>query len=74
MGSGSTFEGCNLLYLFEDFVLDREQRELRRGTRLFPFSPGLRPFGVPRRNRASRVSKDDILAAVWADGSCRNRR
>jgi TolB-like protein len=53
-------------FLFEDFVLDTERRELRRGSALLPVEPqvfDLLEFLV--RNRDRVVSKDDLLASVW---------
>jgi TolB-like protein len=55
-----------LLFWFEDYVLDRERRELRReGARLAiePQVFDLLEFLV--RNRDRVVSKDDLLASVW---------
>jgi adenylate cyclase len=56
-----------LRYLFEDFVLDSETRELRRGAEAVPMTPqafDLLDYLV--RNRERVVSKDDLIAAVWA--------
>jgi len=51
---------------FEDYVLDTERRELRRGSALLSMEPQV--FDVLAflvRNRDRVVGKDDLLAAVW---------
>ena len=51
---------------FEDYVLDTERRELRRGSALLSMEPQV--FDVLAflvRNRDRVVSKDDLLASVW---------
>src|SRR5215471_1518510 len=53
-------------FLFEDYVLDTERRELRRGSTLLSMEPqvfDLLAFLV--RNRDRVVSKDDLLASIW---------
>lgn len=53
-------------YCFEDFALDGERRELRRGNELVPVEPqvfDLLQFLI--RNRERVVSKDDLVDAVW---------
>src|SRR2546423_6051849 len=55
-----------LLFLFEDFALDCERRELRRRNELLSVEPQV--FDLLQyliRNRDRVVSKDDLLAAVW---------
>jgi TolB-like protein len=55
-----------LLYLFEDFALDTDRRELRRGRDLVSVEPkvfDLLVYLIANRERV--VSKDDLLAAVW---------
>jgi adenylate cyclase len=55
-----------LLYLFEDFVLDTDKRELRRGAGVVCVAPQV--FDVLDyliRNRERVVSKDDLVAAIW---------
>ena len=55
-----------MLYLFEDFVLDTDRRELRRGANLLSVEPkvfDLLAYVVENRERV--VSKDDLVAAVW---------
>jgi DNA-binding winged helix-turn-helix (wHTH) protein len=52
--------------LFEDYVLDTERRELRRGVALLSMEPqvfDLLAFLI--RNRDRVVSKDDLLNSVW---------
>ena len=55
-----------LLYFFEDFALDSDRRELRRGSELFSVEPQV--FDLLQyliRNRDRVVSKDDLISAVW---------
>ena len=55
-----------MIYTFEDFSLDTDRRELRRGTDLITVEPqvfDLLEYLV--RNRERLVSKDDLIAAVW---------
>jgi|TARA_A100001391_G_scaffold63912_1_gene39826 TolB-like protein len=55
-----------LPYLFEDFALDGDRRELRRGNELVPVEPqvfDLLQYLICNRNRV--VSKDDLIDAVW---------
>jgi len=55
-----------LPYLFEDFALDGDRRELRRGNDLVPVEPQV--FDLLQyliRNRERVVSKDDLVDAVW---------
>ncbi|WP_376706188.1 winged helix-turn-helix domain-containing tetratricopeptide repeat protein (plasmid) [Mesorhizobium sp. ISC25] len=53
-------------YLFEDFALDGDRRELRRGNDLISVEPQV--FDLLQyliRNRERVVSKDDLVDAVW---------
>src|SRR5262247_803240 len=53
-------------YLFEDYSLDTERRELRRGSDLISVEPqvfDLLLFLI--RNRTRVVSRDDLIAEVW---------
>jgi TolB-like protein len=55
-----------LLYLFNDFALDTDRRELRRGPQLVSMAPQV--FDLLEyliRNRERVVSKDDLLATIW---------
>jgi TolB-like protein/tetratricopeptide (TPR) repeat protein len=55
-----------LLYLFEDFVLDSDQRELRRGSTVVPIAPmafDLLEFLIRSRERV--LTKDDLIASIW---------
>jgi TolB-like protein/Tfp pilus assembly protein PilF len=55
-----------LLYWFEDFVLDTDQRELRRGATVVPIAPlafDLLAFLI--RNRDRVLTKDDLIASIW---------
>ena len=55
-----------MLYLFEDYVLDTERRELRRGPALVAIEPkvfDLLAFVIENRQRV--VSRDDLIARVW---------
>jgi DNA-binding winged helix-turn-helix (wHTH) protein len=55
-----------LLYLFEDFVLDTDKRELRRGADVVSVAPkvfDLLDYLI--RNRERVVSKDDLVTAIW---------
>jgi TolB-like protein/tetratricopeptide (TPR) repeat protein len=55
-----------LLYIFDDFVLDAERRELRRGDGQVSLEPQV--FDLLHhllRNRDHVVTKDELLAAIW---------
>jgi TolB-like protein len=55
-----------VLFLFENFVLDSERRELRAGGTLVPIEPqvfDLLVYLIENRDRV--VSKDDLIASVW---------
>jgi TolB-like protein len=55
-----------LLYLFEDYVLDTDRRELRRGADAISLQPQV--FDLLEhliRNRERVVSKDDLIAGIW---------
>lgn len=53
-------------YLFEDYVLDTDRRELRLGAGLAPLAPQVFDILVYLiRNRERVVSKDDLIAAIW---------
>jgi TolB-like protein/Tfp pilus assembly protein PilF len=55
-----------LRYLFEDYVLDTDRRELRRGADVIGVAPqvfDLLVFLI--RNRDRFVGKDELIAAVW---------
>src|SRR5215510_9117619 len=57
----------NLRYLFEQCCLDTDRRELRCGANLVPIEPQV--FDVLEyliRNRERVVSRDDLLAKIWA--------
>jgi TolB-like protein/tetratricopeptide (TPR) repeat protein len=57
----------SLRYLFEDYELDTERRELRRRTMLVPLPPQVFDMLVYLiENRERVVSKDDLIAAVWS--------
>jgi len=58
--------GAKLLYLFEDYGLDTDRRELYRETS--PISVEPKVFDLLAyviRNREHVVSKDDLIATIW---------
>ncbi len=55
-----------MLYIFDNFALDCDRRELRRDNELLSIEPQV--FDLLQyliRNRDRVVSKDDIVSAVW---------
>jgi len=55
-----------LRYLFEDYALDTDRRELHRGPDMVPTTPqvfDLLDYLI--RNRERVVSKDDLVSAIW---------
>src|SRR5262249_32973420 len=66
-GDGTFIQGSDSLrYLFEDFALDPERRELSRGSNPVPVAPqafDLLDYLI--RNRDRVVSKDELINAIW---------
>lgn len=57
----------HLLYFFEDFVLDSDRRELRRGATLIPVEPKVFDFLVFAAINRDRVfSKEELIEVVWS--------
>src|SRR5215471_6095689 len=55
-----------MIYVFQDYSLDVERRELRRGADLVAVEPQvLDLLQYLIRNRDHVVSKDELIAAVW---------
>ena len=55
-----------MLYLFDDFVLDTDQRELRRDGSPIPLQPQVFDLlAYLIRHRARVVTKDDLIGAIW---------
>jgi DNA-binding response OmpR family regulator len=60
---------------FEEFLLDPERRELRRGGTLVAVEPQV--FDLIHylvRNRDRVVTRDNLIVPSGTAGSCRNRR
>jgi DNA-binding winged helix-turn-helix (wHTH) protein/TolB-like protein len=59
-------EGRILLFLFDNFILDVDRRELRRDRVVIPLQPqvfDLLEYLIRDRDRV--VTRDDLIAAVW---------
>ena len=55
-----------MIFSFENFVLNCDQRELRRGAALVPIEPKVFDFlTYVIQNRDRVVSKDELIATVW---------
>jgi len=55
-----------VLFLFEDFAIDSERRELRAGGATVPVEPQVFDILVHLvENRDRVVSKDDLIASIW---------
>jgi len=55
-----------VLFLFEDYALDTDRRELRRGSVAVPIEPQVFDLlAYLIRNRERVASKDDLVAAIW---------
>ncbi len=56
----------NLRYLFEEYALDTDRRELHRGVDVISVAPQVFDLlGYLIRNRERVVSKDDLINAIW---------
>jgi TolB-like protein len=59
-------EKANLLFLFDNYALDTDRRELRHGAVAVPVEPkvfDLLAYLIKNRDRVA--SKDDLIAAIW---------
>src|SRR5262245_25794466 len=64
--SQSRFKAAAMQFLFADYVLDTDLRELHRGAEPIAVEPqvfDLLAYLVQNRNHV--VSKDDLIASVW---------
>jgi TolB-like protein len=61
------WSAADVQFLFEDYVLDLDRRELTRGSKAVATGPQVFDLLVYLvRNREHVVSKDDVLGAVWS--------
>jgi DNA-binding winged helix-turn-helix (wHTH) protein len=63
---GGAWGISNLRYLFQEYTLDTDRRELRRGQDLVSVAPqvfDLLDYLISNRERV--VSKEDLVSAVW---------
>ena len=61
-----SLRGRNVLFLFDNFALDCERRELRAAGTTVPIEPqvfDLLVYLIENRDRV--VSKDDLIASIW---------
>ena len=66
IGAPSARSRHDLHYLFEDFALDPDRRELIRGTKPVPIEPQVFDLLLYLvRNGDRVVSRDDLIASVW---------
>jgi TolB-like protein len=66
LAGGAPSGKARLRYIFEDYVLDTDRRELRRGGDLLGTEPkvfDLLVYLITNRERV--VSKDDLIATIW---------
>ena len=62
----SQLRGNGLRYFFENFSLDTDRRELRRGTDVVAIAPQVFDLlGYLIGNRERVVSKDDLIDTIW---------
>jgi DNA-binding winged helix-turn-helix (wHTH) protein len=64
--TAGTIRDAKLLFLFDNYTLDTDRRELRHGAVAVPVEPqvfDLLAYLVKNRNRVA--SKDDLVAAIW---------
>jgi TolB-like protein len=58
--------GLILRYLFEDYALDTDRREIHRGPEVLPVAPQVFDLlSYLIRNRERVVSRDDLIGAIW---------
>src|SRR5262245_20955564 len=64
--TASPSKGVNLLYSFDNLVLDTDRRELARGREIVGMEPQVFDLLVYLiQHRQHVVSKEDLLASVW---------
>ena len=65
-GAGATARKSKLLYLFDNYSLDTDRREMRHRTAVVAVEPqvfDLLEYLIRHRDRV--VSKDDLIASIW---------
>ena len=64
--SAAAIRERRLLYSFDQYELDADRRELRRGDGLLPVEPKVFDLLVHLIGRRDQVvSKEDLIAGVW---------
>ncbi len=65
----------NLLYIFDNYTLDPDRRELRSGASVVAMEPQVFDLLLLLiRHRERVVSRDELISSIWAAASCPNRR
>jgi DNA-binding winged helix-turn-helix (wHTH) protein len=66
VAAGGISGAAKVLFLFDNYALDTDRRELRHGSIPVPVEPQV--FDVLAyliKNRGRVASKDDLVAAIW---------